>query len=114
MVAFRGFLIAVVTFIFSYTAIVISNHGFGLLEVFFGDIATMGWPGQFDLDFLFVLILSAFWLIWRHHFSPLGIFFGLLAFVGGSMFLASYLLLISIRVKGDISELLLGETRANG
>jgi hypothetical protein len=43
-----------------YTVIVINNHGIGLLPVFFGDMAEMGWPGQFNLDFMCFLALSAF------------------------------------------------------
>jgi hypothetical protein len=59
-------------------ALVAGREGLGLLPVFFGDIAALGWPGQFNLDVLFYLGLSAFWLAWRHHFSALGWVLGLL------------------------------------
>ena len=57
MTAFRAFLILVWAIIAGYTAIVISTHGPGLLGVVFGDITTMAWPGQFNLDFMFMLML---------------------------------------------------------
>jgi hypothetical protein len=94
-----------------YTATVISNHGWDLLSVFFGDMAMMGWPGQFNLDFLFMLTLSAVWVAWRHEFSPAGYALGALAFFGGALFLTVYLLIVSRQVHGDLHELLLGRSR---
>ncbi len=96
-----------------YTAVVVSNHGWGLLAVFFGDIATMGWSGQFNLDFLFMLTLSAIWVAWRHEFSTAGLALGALAFFGGAMFLTMYLLIVSWQVQGDMDELLLGRSPAD-
>jgi hypothetical protein len=90
---------------------VISNHGPGLLEVFFGDMAAMGWPGQFNLDFMSLLALSGLWVAWRHRFSGAGLALGALAFVGGGLFLTAYLLVVSIQARGDINEVLLGKTR---
>jgi len=94
-----------------YTAVVISSHGLGLLSVFFGDMATMGWQGQFNLDFLFMLTLSAIWVAWRHEFSAAGYALGALAFFGGALFLAAYLLIVSRQVHGDVQKLLLGGPR---
>jgi hypothetical protein len=82
------------------------------MSVFFGDIVAMTWPGQFNLDFSFFLVLSGLWLAWRHHFSPLGLALGLAALFGGSPLLATYLFLASIRAKGDVRVLLLGKARA--
>ena len=112
MKAFRVILATIFVCIFAYTAIVAANHGLGLFPVFFGDIAAMGWPGQFNVDFTSLLTLSALWLAWRHHFSPAGIALGLLGFFGGGLFLSMYLLLASLRAKGDMKELLLGKARA--
>lgn len=67
--AFRTYLAAMALAIFLYTAVVIANHGWKLLAVFFGDMGRMGWPDQFNLDFMFLLTLSALWLGWRHGFS---------------------------------------------
>jgi hypothetical protein len=109
--AFRTLLIVLWLIIAGYTAIVISNHGPGLLEVFFGDMAAMGWPGQFNLDFMSLLALSGLWVAWRHRFSGAGLALGALAFVGGGLFLTAYLLVVSFQARGDINEVLLGKTR---
>jgi hypothetical protein len=95
-----------------YTAVVMSNHGAGLLAVFFGDMAAMGWPGQFNLDFMFMLALSAIWVAWRHEFSLAGVALAALAFLGGALFLTIYLLILSRQVRGDVRKLLLGTSRA--
>jgi hypothetical protein len=95
-----------------YTAIVIANHGANLLPVFFGDIAAMAWPGQFNLDFLGFLILSALWTAWRSQFSALGWLLAVVALFGGMMFLSIYLLILSFNVR-TIPELLLGNTARN-
>jgi hypothetical protein len=60
------------------------------------------------------LTLSALWLAWRHHFSPLGILFGVLGFFGGGLFFSAYLFLASFSAGGDVKELLLGKYRAMG
>ena len=112
MLAFRGFLFVFLAGLLAYTANVIANHGWNLLAVFFGDIAAMNWPGQFNLDFMGFLALSALWTAWRHHFSPAGLALAILAFFGGMGFLAIYLLIASMRARGDAMVLLLGETRA--
>jgi hypothetical protein len=73
MTLFRIFLVTIIAVIGVYTAIVIANHGMGLYPIFFGDIADMTWPGQFNLDFLGFLILSGVWVAWRHAFSVGGL-----------------------------------------
>lgn len=113
MGAFRVLLAAFIVAIISFTGVVIANHGWNLLPIFFGDIAAMTWPGQFNLDFTCFLILSGLWLAWRHHFSPGGLALGVFGFFGGMMFLAPYLLFASYRANGDIKILLLGKVRAN-
>lgn len=109
---FRLLLIAIIATVGVYTVIVIANHGFGLLPIFYGDIVKMGWPGQFNMDFHAFLILGSVWLMWRHHFSPLGLLFGLCIFAGGAPFLCIYLLVASFQAKGDVKELLLGKRPA--
>lgn len=91
-----------------YTVIVISNHGINLFPIFFGDIAKMAWPGQFNFDFLCFLILSGMWVAWRHRFSKMGILLSILAFFGGAFFLSGYLFFHSYKSKGDLRQLLLG------
>ena len=109
MLAFRLLLGAIAVTLTVYTSQVIAEHGWGLLQVFLGDMARMGWPGQFNIDFTFMLTLSALWVSWRHRFSPAGVGLGLLAFLGGASFLSIYLLVQSFRTRGDLGVLLLGE-----
>jgi hypothetical protein len=111
MTAFRIFLATIFVVIAIYTAIVGVNHGYGLFTVFFGDMAAMGWPGQFNLDFMFMLALSALWVSWRHQFSGVGLLLGLLAFVGGASFLSIYLFIVAGQSNGNAKELLLGRAR---
>lgn len=113
MTAFRAFLAAVFLLIAVYTLVVIANHGANLLPVFFGDIAKMQWPGQFNLDFMCMLLLSGLWVSWRHRFSGAGLLLGLLAVVGGAFFLSAYLLYQSFKTDGDVRRLLLGDERAS-
>lgn len=111
MTGLRLLLIAMFVCLAGYTGVVIAQHGWNLLPVFFGDMAVMGWPGQFNLDFLFMLTLSATWVAWRHRFSAGGLALGLLALFGGVMFLSLYLLIVSFQVKGDVRALVMGAVR---
>ena len=112
MTAFRALLIVLCALIVGYTTLVIANHGMGLLSVFFGDMAALGWPGQFNLDFLSMLTLSALWVAWRHQFSSAGLALAVVAFFGGGLFLTTYLFVVSVLTKGDMKEVLLGTARA--
>jgi len=112
MHAFRVLLVILFSFIFTYTAVVAANHGLGLLGIFFSNIADIGWPGQFNVDFMSYLTLSAVWLAWRHHFSPAGLVLGVLGFFGGGLVFTAYLFFASVAAKGDMHELLLGKIRA--
>lgn len=111
MAPFRTLLVVILVSIVGYTAVTIANHGMNLLPVFFSDMAKMGWPGQFNFDFLCMLALSGLWVAWRHEFSPAGIALGVVAFFGGAMFLSAYLLIVTARVR-DVRVLLLGPGRA--
>jgi hypothetical protein len=112
MTGFRALLVAIFAILTLYTGVVMGGHGWNLLPVFFGDMRNMAWPGQFDLDFMLMLTLSALWMAWRHRFSPAGLGLALLAFFGGSWFLSLYLLVVSLRANGGMSEILLGRSRA--
>lgn len=112
MAAFRLLLIAIIVVVGAYTAVTITNHGMGLYPIFFGDMSEMTWRGQFNLDFLCFLILSGFWVAWRHHFSAGGLALGFAAFNLGAPFLAAYLLIVSYQTRGDIKSMLLGKYRA--
>jgi hypothetical protein len=113
MNAFRAFLAAVFLVIAAYTLVVVANHGLNLLPVFFGDLTKMQWPGQFNLDFMCMLLLAGLWVSWRHRFSVAGVVLGLVAVLGGALFLSAYLLVESFRTKGDMRRLLLGAGRVS-
>jgi hypothetical protein len=112
MTLFRIYLVVVLTCLTVYTLIVGSNHGWNLLPIFFSDIGEMKWPGQFNLDFTTFLSLSGIWVAWRHQYTPGGIALGVIAFFGGMMFLAPYLLYASVQSAGDAKVLFLGRDRA--
>jgi hypothetical protein len=112
MNAFRALLIVLCLTIACYTGVGLANHGINLLPIFFGDMATLTWPGQFNLDFMCMLALSGLWVSWRHHLSASGLALGLLAFFLGASFLTIYLLILSYQAKGNMKELLLGKVRA--
>lgn len=108
MIALRLVLVVLWLILASYTAVAVSNHGLGLLPVFFGDIAAVAWPGQFNLDFLCCLVLSALWTAWRNAFSVFGLLLALIAFFGGAGFLLPYLLFLTFREIGDPVRVLVG------
>ncbi len=112
MNAFRLLLVVMFIIISAYTTVVISTHGMNLLPVFFGAMANMDWPGQFNVDFTCFLVLSALWVSWRHQFSAGGFVLGLIALFGGALFLSAYLLVESIKANGDVKAPLLGIARA--
>ncbi|MDZ4372940.1 MAG: hypothetical protein U1C74_16140 [Phenylobacterium sp.] len=111
MIAFRVLLGLLWLALAAYTGVVVAAHGLNLLPVFFGDIARGGWPGQFNLDFLCFLILSALWTAWRNGFSAGALLLAVLAFFGGAGFLLPYLLYLSVRARGDMAAVLLGDKR---
>ena len=112
MLVFRTILVLIFAYLAVYTAIVIANEGWNLFAVFFGDMGTMAWPGQFNTDFTGFLILSASWVAWRNEFSGTGLVLSVCGFFGGIMFLAPYLFILSFRTNGDMAELLMGVSRA--
>jgi hypothetical protein len=112
MAAFRFFLVVAWITLTAYTVLVEANHGLGLFPIFFQDIGALTWPGQFDLDFLIMLLFSALWVAWRNSYSAFGLGLALLALVGGSLFLATYLLILSLTAQGNLRQVLLGEQRA--
>jgi len=111
MTLFRILLALMFVAISGYTALVVAHHGLDLFSVFFGDMAKLMWPGQFNLDFTCLLLLSGLWVSYRHRFRPFGLLLGLGAFIGGVSFLSIYLLVETFRTGGDVSALLLGQRR---
>lgn len=113
MTLFRLFLAGCLALIIAYTAVTICNHGWNLFPIFFADVAALGWPGQFNVDFSTFLLLSGLWVAWRHHFRAGGILLGLVAAFGGMLFLSTYLLIVSFQGEADIKSMLLGKARAS-
>lgn len=111
MLLLRALLLAMLALLIAYTGAVIARHGADFLPLFFGDMARVTWAGQFNLDFLGLLVLSAVWVAWRHRFSAGGIALAVLALVGGTPVLCAYLLVESVRHGGDVGALLLGRRR---
>ena len=66
MLIFRVLLVLMLLAILAYTGVVIAHHGAGFLPVFVGDLIALNWAGQFNLDFLCLLLLCAIWVAWRH------------------------------------------------
>ena len=113
MTAFRAYLVIALASLAGYTLVVARNLGWNLLPVFFSNIAQITWPGQFNFDFMTFLGLAGIWIAWRHRFSGVGMALGVVAFFGGMMFLAPYLLLASVQAAGDVRVLLLGKDRVD-
>ena len=113
MSGLRLLLITILATVSIYTIPVVLNHGINLFPYFFGDIAKMGWAGQFNVDFLGFLILSAVWTAWRNQFSGSGLGLAVLAFFFGAPFLTTYLLYLSFSTNGNVAAMLLGQQRAS-
>jgi NADH:ubiquinone oxidoreductase subunit 2 (subunit N) len=109
--SFRIFLVLIWLGLTGYTIPVVANHGIDLLSVFVRDMVALDWPGQFNLDFLLMLLLSALWVAWRNGFSPSGLALAVAAFLGGSLFLSTYLLILTFTTNGTINQVLVGEKR---
>lgn len=113
MLPFRLLLCLMLAAVVAYTGIVVARHGLDFPSVFFGDMAGLGWAGQFNLDFMGMLVLSALWVAWRHRFSAGGLALAALALVAGTPFLCVYLLIQSRQGHGDVRALLLGPRRTD-
>jgi hypothetical protein len=113
MTAFRILLAIMFAVLIIYTLTVGLSNGWNLLPIFFGDMVAMTWPGQFNLDFFGFLILSGLWTAWRHHFTPAGLGLSVVAVFGGMAFLLPYLFIVSLRNKGDLKAIMMGQARAN-
>jgi hypothetical protein len=111
MTVFRLFLSMLFATIALYTAAVITTEGLSLLPVFFGDLLSLTWRGQFNLDFAAYLMLSGLWIAWRGGFAGGAIALGVAASLLGMLLFAPYLLYLCARCKGDPRTLLIGEHR---
>lgn len=101
MTLLRLYLMVALVCLTVYTVMVGTQHGWNLLPVFFNSVLEVTWSGQFNLDFLTFLGLSGFWVAWRNQFTAGAIALGIVAFFGGMIFLAPYLIWASLQAKGN-------------
>ncbi|GGD79698.1 hypothetical protein GCM10011514_49610 [Emticicia aquatilis] len=92
-----------------FTALVINNEGWTLFQIFINNITSIGWNGQFNLDFSCYLLLSGIWILWRNKYSLSSIIFAPVATIIGIIAFAPYLLYLLAIEKGDIRKVLLGD-----
>ncbi len=97
----------------AYSGVVVYNHGVDFVSVAIQIIAATGWSGQFALDFVCYLLLSALWVAWRHRFTASAWLLALAALVGGYLYFGLYLAVIGYRARGDVRAILLGERAAS-
>lgn len=112
MQGFKWLVAAMVAVIWIYSGVVIWREGLDFFSPFFGAILEVDWPGQFAMDFLLYLLLSALWVAWRHGFGGAGIALGFAMFFGAVVFLP-YLLIVAVKAGGDPVVFLIGENRVS-
>lgn len=105
---FQGFLSVMFCALAAYTITAVSAQGWNLIAVFLADLTALGWRGQFNLDFMCYLLLSGLWIVWRHVFGATAYALALSACLFGFLFLAPYLLVLTIRTGGDMAAMLMG------
>ena len=86
-----------------------SQQGMIAGELFLSDIQALNWRAQFNVDFLAHLLLMGSWVAWRHRCSVGGIVLGLGCVLGGGLFSLFYIVLVTIKAKGDMQILLMGQ-----
>ena len=109
MKAFRLFLVVAFVMELVYTIIAGSNEGWNIFPLIIESITSFTWLGQFNLDFSFYLVISSLWIFWRYNLSLKGLVLACFGLVGGILFLAPFLFVISFKGNGSVKELLLGE-----
>jgi len=93
----------------AYTIYVGTNEGWNFLQVTKTNIFSMGWNGQFALDFSCYLVLSGVWIMWRNKFSATSILIALIAMIIGIIVFAPYLLYLLLKENGNIEKVLVGD-----
>ncbi|MCX6213391.1 hypothetical protein [Spirosoma sp.] len=92
-----------------YTYLAFQNEGANLLQVFFANMASLTWNGQFNLDFSCYLTLSGLWIMWRNKLAPAAIILALAAMIIGILAFAPYVLYLLTRENGDLKKVLIGD-----
>lgn len=91
-----------------YTAMAVQNQGWDLFSFFIGNLLSVGWNGQFNLDFSCYLVLSGLWIMWRNQYKATAVAMGLAAMVLGYLLFAPYLLFLIFQAQGNLKTVLLG------
>lgn len=102
------FLILFASVLLIYTVLVVTTDGWNFLDVVFKNLWSLNWSGQFTLDFCGYLVLSGWWIAWRHQYSRVSVLTGVAAIFLGMLFFAPYLLHLVIKEKGDMKAVLVG------
>lgn len=108
MIFLRSLFLIFLAVIAIYTTVVVLREGWGFIPAFLGDVSSLTWQGQFNLDFACYLALSALWIAWRGGFSGGAILLALVAAVAGMLFFAPLAMILLARSKGSLSRFLLG------
>lgn len=108
MTSIRIFLVISTVAIFAATIAAVLGHGVLWPLTFFTDLLALDWRSQFNTDLIIHLVLTGAWIAWREGFGAKGCFYGFLAPFLGGMFTFPYVLIISYRAHGNMSEILLG------
>ena len=108
MTLLRVFLAISTVAIFAISIYAALTGGVNWPAIYFGDLLSLDWRSQFNLDFLIHLFLLATWISWREGFTTKGFVFGFLSIFMGGMFGFPYLLYASYKGGGDPGEILLG------
>ncbi|HAI76130.1 MAG TPA: hypothetical protein DCM08_07760 [Microscillaceae bacterium] len=95
--------------VLGYTALAVQNQGWNLFPFFIGNLAALGWNGQFNLDFSCYLVLSGLWIMWRNQFKATAVAMGLAAMVLGYLLFAPYLLFLIFQAQGNLKTVLIGD-----
>lgn len=104
----RLYLIVSAVIIFALSIYAVATEGVNWPAVAFGDIISLGWRAQFNIDFIIHLFLLATWITWREGFTVKGYIFGFLSIFMGGMFGFPYLLYAIYKAEGNPRILLLG------
>jgi hypothetical protein len=91
-----------------YTIFAFQKEGTVLFQLFFSNITSLNWNGQFNLDFSCYLTLSGFWIMWRNKFSSTSIVFGVVAMILGIVVFAPYILYLLKKENKDLEKVFIG------
>lgn len=92
-----------------YTIFAFQKDGAVLFQIFFSNLKSLNWNGQFNLDFSCYLTLSGLWIMWRNKFSSNSIVFGLVAMILGIVVFAPYILYLLKKENGDLKKVFIGD-----